>query len=316
MPFRSFVRTRVVSATLLALFIVPLVAYPTTVKHLTFDQLVLESDLIVRGQCTAKETRWVNGHLETTFDVRVDETLKGQPRSDLLKITVPGGHVDKPISLHQYIPQQPTLYEGEQVVLFLKTTRLKAPADPTGLVARSGTRLLDTPRIYGLWQGKFTILVNPHTGQEFVTRISVEDVGYVPVDDVQRRFHSSLQEDMAAESTVPTIEKVTSKNWERALTSAGAGLDRSKLQRVEQLDVNARQSSGVRTVGMALASQDTPLMQSYAQLKSRVSGIIQKAEAEQQRIKAHQSGSDVLHYLEQDQSNRIQQTRFPPTSQK
>lgn len=293
MPLKHMVRQICIPALTLAWLALAVASAPAaTVIRLPFDRLIEDADLIIKAECIEKQTAWVNGHIETTHKLKVEETLKGSFSEDTLDITMLGGRLVEPLPLTQFVPYQPTFYQGERAVLFLTTKKVKLPADPTGKVEKSGTRLLTTPRIVGLWQGKFTILKDSAKGGEYVTRYSVENLGYVPDDRISARFNRSLQSEITRRKNLPTEMELAGKDWDKMLADEKGG----KAERIENL--TKEPAHGPRTVGQVKAAEDVPFIQSYEELRARVSGVIKKAEMEKERERARQAEMERLKALD------------------
>lgn len=293
MPLNSLVRQISVAAFMLALTMLSSATVSaTTVIRLPFDKLVLSADMIVRGECTEKTTQWVNGHIETTYKLKVDDVLKGSHNEEMLEITMLGGRVDSPVKMAQYIPQMPTMYKGEKAVLFLSTKRVKMPPDPTGKVEKSGTRLLSSPRVLGLWQGKFTIITDEANNRELVTRHTVENLGFVPTDETSERFNLALRGEISRKKNPPTEADLANKDWEKSLSGGKAGGNADKAKRIDSMMDN--HAHGPRTLGKIESEKDVPFMMPYADLKAKISGVIKKAEMEAERERARKAEFERL----------------------
>jgi hypothetical protein len=82
--------------------------------HVDVTELTQRADLIVRGSVTSKEARWIGRVIYTHYDVVVQETLKGQPRTSVLVAVVGGAMGNVALS----VPGTPDLAIGEQLVFF------------------------------------------------------------------------------------------------------------------------------------------------------------------------------------------------------
>jgi hypothetical protein len=93
-------------------------AYATTVRRLSFDDLVAKAQLIVAGQVTDSRTyRTSDGKLIlTSYTIQVGENIKGKTPTTLTVTTV-GGRIGNAILLVSGMPQFDT---GENAVLFLE----------------------------------------------------------------------------------------------------------------------------------------------------------------------------------------------------
>ena len=77
-------------------------------------QITQRANLIVRGFVASKEARWIGRVIYTHYDVVVQETLKGEPRTSVL-VAVAGGAMGN-VALS--VPGSPDLAIGEQLVFF------------------------------------------------------------------------------------------------------------------------------------------------------------------------------------------------------
>jgi hypothetical protein len=114
-----------------------------TVQRLSFDRLISEADLIVRGRVEKiKNQQAADGRSVTTVvTVSVDRQFKG-PQVSSVDIEQPGGSIGEMV---QAVPGSPEFSSGEDVVLFLKRQR-------------GGTF-----KIVGGKQGKFTAKIQPQS---------------------------------------------------------------------------------------------------------------------------------------------------------
>jgi hypothetical protein len=77
-------------------------------------QLTRRADLVVHGFVTNKQTTWIGRVIYTLYDVSVQETLKGPPRTSVV-VAVAGGSRG---NVRLRVPGAPDLQTGEQLVLF------------------------------------------------------------------------------------------------------------------------------------------------------------------------------------------------------
>src|ERR1051326_8725271 len=125
-------------------------AHATTVRRLSFDELVAKAEMIVAGQVTDSTTyRTSDGKLIlTSYTVQVGENIKGKAPATMTVTTI-GGKLGNTILRVSGMPQFQT---GESAVLFLE----KSGAYTT---------------VVGLNQGKFSIskgeISNTFTGLSF-----------------------------------------------------------------------------------------------------------------------------------------------------
>ena len=108
------------------------------VEKLTLKELVAQSDWIVIGTVTGKESQWTADHsrIFTSVTVSVEEWVKGGPGENEIVITTPGGQVGEAFEWEE---DAAGFEEGERVLVYL--------------------RLNDdgTASVFGGWQGKFVV---------------------------------------------------------------------------------------------------------------------------------------------------------------
>lgn len=91
-------------------------------------QLTRRADLIVHGFVTARTTAWIGRVIYTLYDVSVQETLKGAPRTSVVVAVAGGGRGNVRLT----VPGAPDLQNGEQLVVFA-TTLQGATFTPIGI---------------------------------------------------------------------------------------------------------------------------------------------------------------------------------------
>lgn len=136
------------SLVIAALFSLPALA--TTVRKLSFEQLVLESELIVHGKVVGSHSYMMpsRGWILTDTLIRVLDAVKGQP-GQLITVTELGGVVgDKGM----IVPGTARFRVGEEAVVFLKNV--------------SGQW-----RTSGLAQGKFSVM--EERGEKLVVPVAL-----------------------------------------------------------------------------------------------------------------------------------------------
>ena len=86
------------------------------IEHGPIDvaQLTQRATLVVHGFVTNKTTTWIGRVIYTLYDVSVQETLKGVPRTSVV-IAVAGGARG---NVRLTVPGAPDLQNGEQLVVF------------------------------------------------------------------------------------------------------------------------------------------------------------------------------------------------------
>ncbi len=113
--------------------------------------LIRQASTIVLGQITRIDSHWyaAKTQIYTHVGVRVEEVLKGELSEPEITVKQLGGTVG---GLRSWIFGSPEFALGERVLLFLT-------ANPDG-----------TLRVLSLYQGKFSIVLNSQTGEQFFYR--------------------------------------------------------------------------------------------------------------------------------------------------
>jgi hypothetical protein len=157
---------------LVLVFLTP--AHATTVRRLSFDELVSKAEMIVAGQVTDSRTyRTGDGKLIlTSYTIQVGENIKGKAPATVTVTTV-GGKVGNTVLRVSGMPQFQT---GENTVLFLENY---------------GTYTT----VVGLNQGKFGIsngeVSNTMTGLAFPDGNSAKPLK-MPLDEFKRQIRLRL----------------------------------------------------------------------------------------------------------------------------
>jgi len=134
-------------------------------ESLQIEWLTDKADRIVRAEVSGKSAAFVDGHVETTYNLNVLENFKGDGAATL-EVTTLGGAVPG-FPMYQMVRDMPTMYQNEEVVLFLKTDvqsdiqAINARRQAAGMKAMefsAGSKLLSSPRIVGKAKGKFSVL--------------------------------------------------------------------------------------------------------------------------------------------------------------
>jgi hypothetical protein len=145
-------------------------AYATTVRRLSFDELVAKAQIIVAGQVTDSRTyRTSDGKLIlTSYTIQVGENVKGKTPATVTVTTV-GGRIGNSILRVSGMPQ---FEAGENAVLFLE---------------QSGSYTT----VVGLSQGKFRVsngeVSNTLTGLSFPDGNAGKPLK-MPVDEFKRQI--------------------------------------------------------------------------------------------------------------------------------
>jgi hypothetical protein len=119
----------------------------TTVQKLSFDRLIRDADVIVRGRVEKlKSQQAAGGAITTVVTVAVEKQFKGSQVS-LINIEQPGGSMG---DIAQGVPGSPEFSSDEEVLLFLKRKRR------------------GTFEVVGGKQGKFTVKIQPDSNNWIV----------------------------------------------------------------------------------------------------------------------------------------------------
>lgn len=116
----------------------PNIASSSIMIKLSIEELVAQSDWIVVGVVTEKESSWNTQHsqINTLVTLAVEEWVKGEPEGNEIVITMPGGQVG---GVSQRVEDAPDFLIDEEVLVFLKS--------------QGG----DVVSVVGGWQGKLII---------------------------------------------------------------------------------------------------------------------------------------------------------------
>lgn len=114
------------------------------------EALTRRAGLIVRAIVSSREPRWIGRVIYTHYDLQVQETLKGTPRSSVT-MAVAGGALG---NVRLAVPGAPELRAGDQLVLFGVPLEGQASFTPVGTFdgivsihpANGNARAFVTPR--------------------------------------------------------------------------------------------------------------------------------------------------------------------------
>jgi hypothetical protein len=136
---------------LITLILVPAAPSATTVRPLTFDELVAEAQAIIRCQVVDVRSEWrrrgEEAYIVTLVTVSVERTLKGRPSPQLLLEFLGGTIGDRTLT----IAEMPQFKVDDRNILLLNDTILQASP------------------LVGFFLGRFPIRVDAFTGRQFVT---------------------------------------------------------------------------------------------------------------------------------------------------
>ena len=125
-------------------------AEATTLSQLSVDQMTDAADLVVRGTVTEIWTdKDEHGYIWTRAQLEVTEVLKGEPSSELVVSQLGGVYMNEAA----LIEGAARFSIGEEGLFFLTSNQ-------------AGDRLSPI----GMWQGKYTVRVDPQSGREMGVR--------------------------------------------------------------------------------------------------------------------------------------------------
>jgi hypothetical protein len=128
-------------------------AWATTAVERTEADLIQEASIIVTGQCTHLQSRWIDRNLVTIATISVSEVLKGQAGSQVTVVLPGGTDTSRRVPIAMSFPAAPEIFQQENVLLFL------TPED----------RVADGYAVVGFSQGKFTVAETPQ-GQKVASQ--------------------------------------------------------------------------------------------------------------------------------------------------
>lgn len=213
----------------------------------TLDYQVQHSDVIVRGTCVDTTTSFINKHFITTYKIVAKKYLKAPGKmsvetNPVLLVSQVGGRVSKPIPLEESYPEMAALYSGEEVVLFLQSP----DSTPPGVRAKyeqylaegklKPSPLMTNWRLTTMNISKLTVVKDPTTKQEVVTRINFDRQGILPSEEAVKSYVKALEE----QSRFLTVKrgdqtlKIPVQLGKPIPTTAGSGAAGSPSPPIEQ----------------------------------------------------------------------------------
>jgi len=161
-----------------------------TLQQLTMNDMIAQSAAIVRGTVVDSWAALTGSVIYTHYKIQVSESLKG-PRQSSVEIVVAGGVVN---NLSQSFSGSPTLNKGDDLVLFLWTSR-------AGLT-----------QIMGLTQGLFAIApgasTDPMATRAATRELMLDPKTAQPVKDAVLSMHLSDLRSLIA-NTLQTSQGVS-----------------------------------------------------------------------------------------------------------
>ncbi|MFY9571181.1 MAG: FG-GAP-like repeat-containing protein [Blastocatellia bacterium] len=172
------------------------VALGTTVVRPLDDTMIVEARAIVRGKVLSVASSFDEQHnnIYTYITIKVQEVLKGQISERRIVIKEPGGQVGEQGSIVFGTPQ---FKPGEKVLLYLDTWN-------------DGSL-----RVHEIFLGKFDIIQDPKTGQEFAVRSeSGENVDVVPSSNGHSK--GPITDRMELSAYTRMVRNRLTANWDRS----------------------------------------------------------------------------------------------------
>ena len=113
------VRRNLIAALLVAFGMAPDALRCATLQRLSLDDMIIQSNSIVRGKVTDSWASLTGSVIYTHYRIQVSENFKG-PKQSVVEIMVPGGAVN---NLQQNFSGSPALNKGDELVFFLWTSK-------------------------------------------------------------------------------------------------------------------------------------------------------------------------------------------------
>lgn len=211
----------------------------------SLEKLTNLAEDVVIGKVKSKTTSFVGQHIETEYEVEVQETLKGKSygQGAPLRVTVAGGDMTTP-PLSQYVQGMPLMYQGEEVALFVRQAQ---PVNKDlAKRAHPKSKLLTTPRIVGLNQGKFTVITDPESKSKRVIRMNLENYGLIPGDQSVRGAINAVTTHQIKTTSAPVVQLEEAPSDKRdPLETLVRPIDPKSMKiKADQFETNRRIQSG------------------------------------------------------------------------
>ncbi|MBN1901089.1 hypothetical protein JW926_07170 [Candidatus Sumerlaeota bacterium] len=178
---------------ILGLFLFPSPVLGSALQKLSEKELANLADVVVVGQVSSKEARWVGRHIETTVSVRAKEYWKGN-LGDSFELTQMGGEVQRPLPIAMKADGAPEFFMGEQVILFLENPKPNPNPNPNSKVKNAlppDSKLPNSCKVVGWAQGKYTIIRDSKTNQDKIIRLGMEDMTVLSKHDMEKRIEAA-----------------------------------------------------------------------------------------------------------------------------
>ena len=136
--------------------------------RLSLEELVDKADNVFVAECVEKQCEFRDGLIMTRYRLKVEENWKGQVKTDkdgTVELVEPGGTLNKPVPVTQFMLGMANMDKGEKVLLFTEKSEELARKAAGGETTRYPP---DNPFIVGRYQGRFTVFKHPETGEKLV----------------------------------------------------------------------------------------------------------------------------------------------------
>ncbi|MBX7246269.1 MAG: hypothetical protein K1X53_12305 [Candidatus Sumerlaeaceae bacterium] len=244
-------------------------AFKRSGREMNLQELTQFSDLVVIGQVADKRVSAHGAFITTDYDIDVQDVLKDSSKSVQKKLTVtlPGGDLTNP-PISQHSEMVPHMYKGESVALFLNTAPQPNPNPALAQKANvQDSPLAKSPRIAGLYEGKFTIITDKLDGRQKITRFNITEFGYVYNDRTVKRLMDAVANHDLNVTSGPAVAlpngAVTSPEGKSIVDAAIAAAGGAKT--VKKLPMKPGD-----TVSIAAGNGTIPAVQDLEDFKSQV----------------------------------------------
>ena len=169
------VRLLALTICLTALVLAVCPAHAEAGRQLNFKKLVDQSDQIFIAKCTERRTAYEDGQIRTHYKLKPSEVWKGnlQLSSDgQVDMAETGGRLTGPVPIGQAVPGMADFARDEEVLLFTAN-----PKPGASHLSKAGANPANaSPHIVGSWQGRFSVLTHPRTGNKMIARFNLSTV--------------------------------------------------------------------------------------------------------------------------------------------
>lgn len=218
---------------------------------MSLEQMTKSADEVVLGNVLSANTKIVGSHLETDYQIQVNENLKSQTgelaTGRTFTMTLPGGVLKEP-PLAQYAMGAPYMFKGEEVVLFLKKGSGKQPNMPASRDPQAlPSTLSESYKVVGWNQGRFSVVTRADNGEKVVTRVNMENLGFTNASDSMQHVIRGI-----ASNQIPIVDKPVVRTQDVADDARG----KDPLEMTEQ---------DKKTLKLETAAQQGAVMQAMRQ---------------------------------------------------